>query len=51
MGIQELLAYGVGTLVLLAALIYGTYQYQHRSKRLEQDANAIIKDRYQRRDL
>ena len=51
MGIQEFIAYGLGTVILLCALAYGTYQYQHRSKRLEQDANAIVKDRYKRGDL
>ena len=50
-GVQELVGYGVGALILLGALAYGTIQYQHRSKRLEQEADAVVKERYKHNDL
>ena len=50
-GIQELVGYSLGALILLGALAYGTIQYLHRSKRLAQEADAIVKERYKHNDL
>jgi hypothetical protein len=43
---QEI-AYGIGALVLLTALIYGTLQYHFRSRRAARVGEEVTRQRYE----
>jgi hypothetical protein len=41
------IAYFIGALVLLTALIYGSLQYRYRDRRKSKVADQIVRDRYE----
>jgi hypothetical protein len=40
--------YGVGALVLLTALIFGTLQYHYRNRRVSEAGGEIAQERYRK---
>ncbi|MBR0797420.1 hypothetical protein JQ615_18695 [Bradyrhizobium jicamae] len=42
------IAFGVGALILLTALIFGVLQYHYRDRRAVQAGEDIVRDRYKR---
>jgi hypothetical protein len=43
--------YGVGALVLLTALIFGTLQYHYRNRRVSEAGGEIAQERYRKPDV
>ena len=41
------IAYFIGALILLTALIYGNLNYHYRDRRKSKVANQIVRDRYE----
>jgi hypothetical protein len=42
--------YFLGALILLAALIHGTLQYQHRNRAASETGDEIARERYRRNE-
>jgi hypothetical protein len=41
------IVYFIGALILLTALIYGSFQYHYRDRRKSRVADQIVRDRYE----
>jgi hypothetical protein len=48
MGLE--IVYGVGALVLLTALIYGTLQYHFRNRQATRSGGEVARQRYERNE-
>jgi hypothetical protein len=46
MGLE--IVYGIGALVLLTALIFGTLQYHYRNRRASKAGGEIVQERYRK---
>lgn len=46
MGLE--IIYGIGSLVLLTALIFAVFQYHFRNRRLAKKAEDVVRERYER---
>jgi hypothetical protein len=45
------IAYFIGALILLTALIYGSLHYHYRDRRKRKVANQIVRDRYEHNQI